>query len=129
MARVKNKDSKLEITFRKELWSKGFRYRKNVSGQFGKPDIVLSKYKAVIFIDSCFWHFCPIHGELPENNPDFWKNKLEANKKRDEKVNDHYKKLDWKIIRVWEHELKGESRPLNMKSIIKTLLNSKKKNG
>jgi len=56
MAKVKSQDSRIEILFRKELWRHGFRYRKNSERWFGKPDLVLSKYKTAIFIDSCFWH-------------------------------------------------------------------------
>ncbi len=76
MSRVKNKDSKLEIDFRKKLWKKGVRYRKNSVKYFGKPDLVVKKYKLVIFIDSCFWHFCPIHREIPKTNKKFWLEKL-----------------------------------------------------
>ncbi len=121
MGAVKNKNSKLETMFRKELWKHGFRYRKNVSSRFGKPDIVLSKYKTVIFIDSCFWHFCPLHGELPKNNFAFWEKKLNANRQRDEKVTDHYMNNDWNIIRIWEHELMEKNHSLKLKEVIKLL--------
>lgn len=127
MARVKNKNSKLEIMFRKELWAKGFRYRKNVAGQFGKPDIVLSKYKTVIFIDSCFWHFCPIHGQLPKSNAQFWKNKLKNNSKRNETVNKHYSTIRWHIIRVWEHDLVGSNLNKKIKMVIRILSTYAKK--
>ena len=62
MSKVRSKGSKIEIEFRKKLWQAGFRYRKNATKYFGKPDIVLPKYKTVIFIDSCFWHGCKKHG-------------------------------------------------------------------
>lgn len=106
MSRVKNKDSKIEIAFRKALWKEGFRYRKNATNHFGKPDIVLPKYKTVIFIDSCFWHGCPKHGSVPQTRKKFWQTKIEKNKKRDKKVIRHYKKEGWGIIRVWEHKIK-----------------------
>jgi DNA mismatch endonuclease (patch repair protein) len=106
MSKVRSKDSKIEIEFRKKLWGAGFRYRKNSSKYFGKLDLVLPKYKTVIFIDSCFWHGCPKHGIIPETRKKFWKTKIERNKKRDKEVNWHYKKGSWKIIRIWEHNLK-----------------------
>ena len=106
MSRVKSKDSKIEVLFRKELWKRGFRYRKNSGKYFGIPDIVLPKYKTVIFIDSCFWHGCKKHCRLPSTREKFWKEKINENKKRDKLVNSHYKKTNWKIIRIWEHDLR-----------------------
>lgn len=105
MSRVKNKDSKIEIAFRKALWREGFRYRKNVKSYFGKPDLVLKKYNTIIFVDSCFWHGCKKHAKLPVTNKTFWKNKIENNKKRDKIVNKYYKKNSWKIYRIWSHSM------------------------
>lgn len=106
MSKVKNKDSKLEVEFRKKLWRAGFRYLKNSTKYFGKPDLVLPKYKTVIFIDSCFWHGCKKHGSIPETRKDFWMKKINRNKVRDKEVNKFYKKEDWKIFRIWEHDVK-----------------------
>lgn len=106
MSKVRNKDSKIEVEFRKKLWKAGFRYLKNSTKYFGKPDIVLPKYKTVIFIDSCFWHGCKKHGSIPETRKKFWTDKIEKNKKRDKVVNLYYKKVTWRIIRIWEHDLK-----------------------
>ncbi|MEK9153347.1 MAG: very short patch repair endonuclease [Patescibacteria group bacterium] len=111
MSKIRSKDTKIEILFRKALWKKGFRYRKNSSKYFGKPDLVLPKYKTVIFIDSCFWHNCPKHGYLPKSNLKYWRRKIECNKERDKEVNKYYKKLGWKIFRIWEHKIKKE-KPL-----------------
>lgn len=108
MSKVKNKDSKIEIALRKELWKEGYRYRKNSTKYFGKPDIVLPKYKTVIFVDSCFWHGCKKHGSMPATRTDFWKKKIARNKERDKEVNRHYKKESWQVIRVWEHKLKKD---------------------
>lgn len=105
MSKVRSKDSKIEIIFRKALWKEGFRYRKNCKNYFGKPDLVLKKFKTVIFIDSCFWHGCKKHGSLPRTNKNFWLNKINANINRDKIVTKHYKKNEWKIIRIWEHEI------------------------
>lgn len=109
MSKVRNKDSKIEIEFRKKLWKAGFRYRKNSTKYFGKPDIVLKKFQTVIFIDSCFWHGCKKHGSMPQVRKKFWEKKLERNKQRDREVNRYYKKIGWKIIRIWEHNLKNNS--------------------
>lgn len=105
MSKVRSKDSKIEVEFRKKLWKVGFRYRKNSTKYFGKPDIVLPKYKTVIFIDSCFWHGCKKHGSMPQTRKRFWEAKIERNKQRDKEVNKYYKKSDWKIFRIWEHDL------------------------
>jgi DNA mismatch endonuclease, patch repair protein len=105
MRAVKSKDTKLEIGFRKALWKAGFRYRKNPKNYFGKPDAVLKKFKTVIFIDSCFWHGCKKHCRMPATNKKYWKNKIERNKERDKEVNKYYKNINWKIFRVWEHEI------------------------
>lgn len=106
MSKVRNKDSKIEITLRKALWKEGFRYRKNSTKHFGKPDIILKKYKTVIFADSCFWHGCKKHGSMPTTRKKFWEKKITRNKERDKEVNRHYKKEYWQVIRVWEHTLK-----------------------
>ncbi len=108
MSKVKNKDSKLEVEFRKKLWRAGFRYLKNSNKYYGKPDLMLPKYKTVIFIDSCFWHGCKKHGSIPETRKDFWLNKIERNKERDKEVSKYYKKIGWCVYRIWEHDLKNK---------------------
>lgn len=105
MSKIRSKETKIEIQLRKELWKAGYRYRKNASGYFGKPDILLKKYRTVIFMDSCFWHGCKKHLRLPSTNKKFWKEKIERNVKRDKEVNQYYKKEKWKVIRIWEHEI------------------------
>ena len=107
MSKIKSKDTKIEIEFRKAIWKAGFRYRKNPKGYFGKPDLVLKKYKTVIFVDSCFWHGCKKHCRLPSTRKKYWIPKIERNKQRDKEVNHYYKKEGWKVIRVWEHDLKN----------------------
>ena len=114
MRAVRSRDSKIETEFRETFWKKGFRYSKNSTKYFGKPDLVLKKHKAVIFIDSCFWHGCKEHCRIPSTRKDYWIPKIERNKKRDKQVNRHYKKIDWKIIRIWEHEInKGLEKSVN----------------
>lgn len=113
MSRIKNKDSKIEILFRKELWKQGFRYSKNSTKYFGKPDIVLLKHKTVIFIDSCFWHGCKKHCRIPAVRKKYWTEKITRNKERDKEVSKHYRNQGWKICRIWEHDI-GDKKPLIM---------------
>ncbi|PEZ76375.1 very short patch repair endonuclease [Bacillus sp. AFS017274] len=100
--------SKLENIVSKALWKKGYRFRKNTKDLFGKPDIAIKKYKIVIFIDSCFWHCCKQHGNIPKSNSEFWIKKLERNRERDQEVNSYYLKEGWHIKRIWEHEIKQD---------------------
>lgn len=118
MSKVKHKDSKIEVEFRKKLWAEGFRYSKNSSKYFGKPDIVLPKYKTVIFIDSCFWHGCKRHGSIPATRIKFWTEKIDRNKARDKEVNKHCKKEGWRAIRVWEHDLKKKNYQFDFSKIM-----------
>ncbi|MBT2641917.1 very short patch repair endonuclease [Bacillus sp. ISL-41] len=116
--------SKLEQRVTKALWNKGFRFRKN-SKLFGRPDISISKYKIVIFIDSCFWHVCPQHSNMPKNNEEFWRKKLTRNMARDEEVNEYYLKRDWNVLRIWEHEIKKDFEG-TIDKIEQFIINSKK---
>lgn len=100
--------SKIETIVAKELWKNGIRYRRNNKKLFGKPDISIQKYKIVIFIDSCFWHQCPLHATMPKSNVEFWKKKLERNVERDKEVNEYYLQNKWRIKRIWEHEIKND---------------------
>ena len=75
---------------------------------FGKPDVTFPNSKVAIFVDGCFWHDCPKHGQIPENNREFWIKKINANKKRDKLVNKTIQKKGWKVLRIWECELKDK---------------------
>ena len=110
MSRIKSRDSKIETLFRKELWKYGFRYRKNSGKYFGKPDVVLKQYKVAIFIDSCFWHGCKKHCRIPATRRKYWVTKIERNIERDKEVIKHYKKQDWRVFRVWEHDKFGAEK-------------------
>ena len=101
--------SQLENIVAKELYRNGIRYRRNSRNLFGRPDISIKKYKLVIFIDSCFWHCCPIHGNIPKSNVDFWEKKLTRNAERDIEVNKYHSDIDWNIIRIWEHDIISNS--------------------
>ncbi|WNB93425.1 very short patch repair endonuclease [Bacillus sp. NEB1478] len=100
--------SNLEKKVTQALWKNGIRFRKNVKTLPGKPDISIKKFKIVIFIDSCFWHQCNIHGNMPKSNLEYWTKKLKRNCERDIEVNDFYQKRNWNLLRVWEHELKND---------------------
>ena len=108
MSKISGKETKYEILVRKFLFKKGFRYRKNDKHLPGKPDIVLPKYKTVIFVHGCFWHghHCKA-GKLPETNKIFWENKINSNIERDKKNQYKLEKLGWKIIIVWQCELRN----------------------
>lgn len=119
MSKVRSKDSKIEIEFRKKLWRAGFRYRKNAKNYFGKPDIVLPKYKTVIFVDSCFWHGCKKHGSMPKTRKEFWEVKIKRNMARDREVNRYYRREGWCLFRIWEHEAKNADKIIdNLKKIV-----------
>ncbi len=108
MSRIHGKDTKPEEIVRKYLFSHGFRYRKNDARLPGKPDIVLTKYKAVIFVNGCFWHKhegCR-YFVWPKDNAEFWKEKIEKNAARDQRNYELLQKDGWRVIIVWECELK-----------------------
>ena len=112
MSRIKGKNTKPEETVRKYLFSQGFRYRKNDKRLPGKPDIVLPKYKTVIFVNGCFWHKhegCK-YFVWPKSNSEFWKEKIESNIVRDKKQYEELKNAGWHVIIVWECELKKKQR-------------------
>lgn len=81
-------------------------YRKNVKGLPGTPDIVLCKYGIVIFIHGCFWHGHEVDGHIPHSNSEFWRKKIERNRQRDERNKGELKKLGWRVMTVWECQLK-----------------------
>ncbi len=110
MSRIRSKNTKPEEMVRKYLFSQGFRYRKNDPRLPGKPDIVLPKYKTVIFVNGCFWHGhtgCR-YFVWPKNNEDFWKKKINSNIDRDKQVVKRLEDLGWNVIVVWECELKRQ---------------------
>ena len=110
MAKIKGRDTKPEWIVRRYLFSRGYRYRKNVKGLPGTPDIVLRKYGIVIFIHGCFWHGHEIDGHIPRSNSEFWRKKIERNKLRDARDKEALKKLGWQVMIVWECQLKPNVR-------------------
>lgn len=110
MKNIKSSDTKIEITLRKALWKKGYRYRKNYKKLPGKPDIAITKYKIAIFCDSEFFHGKDWEVLKPQlergNNPDFWIQKISKNMERDATVNQQLLFLGWTVIRFWGKEIK-----------------------
>lgn len=106
-----NKDTELAmIRIFKEYHITGWRRNQKV---FGKPDFTFWKQRVVIFVDGCFWHGCPVHATKPKNNAEFWEKKLGKNKERDQTVNDELVKRGWRVIRIWEHELRDDQAVAN----------------
>lgn len=109
MKNIKNKDTGIEVTLRKALWNKGYRYRKNDKRLPGKPDIVLTKYKIAIFCDSEFFHGKDWEVLKPQlergKNADFWIEKISKNQQRDEEVNQQLQYLGWTVIRFWGKDI------------------------
>ena len=110
MSRIKSKDTKPEILVRSYLFSRGLRFRKNDKRYPGIPDIVLPKYNTMVFVHGCFWHLhegCK-YARIPKSNVEYWKKKLYRNKERDEHNQKELKEMGWKVITVWECELKKD---------------------
>ena len=120
MANIHGCNTKPEVLVRKFLFSNGFRYRINVKKLPGKPDIVLTKYRTVIFVNGCFWHghMCT-RGHLPSSNMVFWKEKISRNKLRDDKNQDLLIKLGWKVVIIWQCEISNvEKRKVRLENLL-----------
>ncbi len=123
MAAIKGKDTKPEMIVRKYLFSRGLRFRVQVRKLPGTPDIVLPKYKTAIFVNGCFWHGhegCK-YFRLPKSNVEFWREKIERNIERDKESMKALFDLGWKVIRVWECELRNKA---NREAILNKIYNS-----
>lgn len=108
MSRIKSKNTKPELIVRHVLHASGYRFRLHRSDLPGRPDIVLPKYKTVIFVNGCFWHRhsgC-IKASVPKTNPEFWKSKFSANIARDHRNTALLQSMDWKVLIIWECETK-----------------------
>lgn len=117
MAKIRSKDTKPEWIVRRYLFSRGYRYRKNVKGLPGTPDIVLRKYGIVIFIHGCFWHGHEVDGHIPHSNSDYWRKKIERNQQRDKNIKEALKKMGWSVMTVWECQLKPAVREKTLSEI------------
>ena len=127
MSRIRSKDTKPELLVRRFLHSQGFRYRLHVKDLPGKPDIVLPKYKTAIFIHGCFWHGhvgCKYY-VVPKTRTEWWLNKIQTNALNDIKAEEKLIAAGWKIITLWECQLKKEFIEQSFLAIINTLSASK----
>lgn len=110
MSRIRGKDTKIELEVRHGLHALGFRYRLGGAGLPGRPDIVLPKYRTVVFVHGCFWHGHSCHlFRLPKTRPDFWSAKIDANRERDHRQTCLLEEAGWNVETVWECELRARS--------------------
>lgn len=125
MQNVKTKNTAPEIKLRSLLHKNGFRFRVNRKDLPGKPDIVLPKYRAVIFVHGCFWHGhdCP-RGQRPQTNADFWNQKIDRNVIRDKSDVSLLERLGWRVLIVWECEIKKKNEAVLLSRVKEFLLHS-----
>lgn len=127
MSRIRSKDTKPEEIVRKYLFSKGLRFRKNDRRYPGHPDVVLPKYKTVVFVNGCFWHRhegCR-YASTPATNREFWNHKFEGNVERDAREQKELQEMGWKVIVVWECELKKAVREETLERLYNEITNGK----
>lgn len=124
MSHIRSKNTKPEQLVRRALWHLGFRYRLHVKDLSGKPDIVLPKYKAVIFINGCFWHGHDGCKDfvIPMSNTAFWLGKIGKNKERDTRDGVALASAGWKVITIWECELKKPVIEATLVSLVQALV-------
>ena len=122
MSHIRSTNSKPEVIVRKHLFSQGLRYRKNVRELPGCPDVVLPKYKTVIFVNGCFWHKhdCP-RFVWPSSNQEYWIPKIQKNVERDKANYQQLKDLGWRVFIVWECQLKAKVAELTLTELIRNL--------
>jgi DNA mismatch endonuclease (patch repair protein) len=112
MRRNPRRDTKPEVAVRSALHARGLRFRKDLPlrlpTRIVRPDVVFTKAQLALFIDGCFWHRCPLHGNQPRANSDYWGPKLDRNVARDRLVDEALTDEGWRVIRVWEHESAGD---------------------
>jgi DNA mismatch endonuclease (patch repair protein) len=115
MSRIRGRDTKPEMLLRKGLHAAGFRFRLHDSKLPGRPDLVLSRYRAVVQVHGCFWHGhdCP-RFRWPASRPEFWVSKIEGNRRRDLRAHEELRQAGWRVATVWECALRGRSkRPID----------------
>lgn len=127
MSRIRSKDTKPELLVRKHLFAHGCRFRLHSKKLPGKPDIVLPKYKTVIFVHGCFWHGhtgCK-YFVVPKTKTEWWLSKIQGNKSRDIQSITSLEQLKWKAVIVWECELKPDKRDKTLDTILRKVRNEK----
>lgn len=125
MSRIRAKDTKPELLVRKFLFENGFRYRLHQKKLPGKPDLTLRKHNTVIFVNGCFWHGhqgCK-YFVIPKTRTEWWKAKIQATAEKDLKNYEELRRQGWKVIVIWECELKGEKRRETLKNLITKIAN------
>lgn len=111
MSGIRSKDTQPELLVRKALFARGYRYRLHAKGLAGKPDLVLPKFKAVVFVHGCFWHCHDCHlFKWPQTRVEFWHAKILSNKVRDAKNRSELINSGWRIAIIWECALKGKNK-------------------
>jgi DNA mismatch endonuclease (patch repair protein) len=110
MSRIKSCNTKPELLLKNSLI--GYKYQPN---EFGRPDFINYKKRLIVFVDGCFWHQCSLHSRMPKQNRGYWLPKLRRNVIRAKEVEIAYKNAGWKVIRIWEHELKKLRNGLGFK--------------
>jgi DNA mismatch endonuclease (patch repair protein) len=120
MARIRshgNRATELALValFRRHGFT-GWRRRQPV---FGKPDFLFRQARLAVFVDGCFWHGCPRHGTLPATHRAFWRRKFAANRARDRRVNRELQRRNWRVLRLWEHELRPKNEPRLLRRLIR----------
>ena len=123
MSRIRGRNTKPELIVRKFLFARGIRYRIHVRRLPGCPDIVLRKYRTVIFVNGCFWHGhegCRYY-VLPKSNTAFWQNKIERNRRRDLDERIRLRDMGWHVIQVWECQLRPKVRQETLEGLVYTL--------
>lgn len=120
MSGIRSKNTRPELVIRKGLFKLGYRYRINDTGVFGKPDMTLKKYRAVIFMHGCFWHGHNGCGnfKMPSTNRQFWENKIDRNRKRDAEVLNRLRSDGWRICIVWECSVRGKAQLARLEKTI-----------
>ncbi|MGN8969725.1 very short patch repair endonuclease [Intestinimonas sp. HCP28S3_D6] len=122
MGRIKGKDTSIEMKVRQYLFAQGFRFRKNDKRYPGTPDVVLPKYRTVIFVHGCFWHRhegCK-GATTPKTRTEFWQNKFDTNARNDQKNKQLLEEAGWKVIVIWECEIKKSFEEI-MEAVIKQI--------
>jgi len=121
MSRIRSIGTKAEIMLKKELKKHGFIYQPKL---FGKPDFANIKRRVVVFVDGCFWHKCPKCYQEPKTRKNFWLLKIKRNVRRDKEVNKELRKRGWKVIRIWEHDIKK-----NFEKVVRRIANANGRSG
>jgi len=112
MSLTGQRDTSAEMRLRRRLHALGLRYRIHyvvLQRPRRTADVVFTRARLAVFVDGCFWHGCPKHGSWPKSNAEFWRNKIETNRRRDRDTDHRLKKKGWAVIRVWEHEEPDEA--------------------